>query len=151
MAVPESLLLVLRQYAAQDYRTPLDLTVYAGTEYEELAALVLTIAKHASAAQQEEQTFVSNVAHELRTPVTILRGFADGLSEGTIPKAERAATLAILSQETRRLEAMITSMLQLTRLEKGTLQLQCDWFVLNDLVFHTLLMFQNGWKSVGSR
>ena len=34
-------------------------------------------------------------------------------------------------------------MLQLTRLEKGTLQLQCDWFVLNDLVFHTLLMFQN--------
>ncbi len=143
MAVPESLLLVLRQYAAQDYRTPLDLTVYAGTEYEELAALVLTIAKHASAAQQEEQTFVSNVAHELRTPVTILRGFADGLSEGTIPKAERAATLAILSQETRRLEAMITSMLQLTRLEKGTLQLQCDWFVLNDLVFHTLFMFQN--------
>lgn len=143
MAVPKELLSIVRQYAARDYHTPLHAEQYAGTDLEEFVRLIETIAEHAKQAEDNETVFVSNVAHELRTPVTIIRGFVDGMLDGTIPKSERTETLAIISQETRRLNAIITSMLNLTKLEEGTLSPHYQWFTLNDVVFHTLLMFQN--------
>ncbi|MCD8218867.1 MAG: HAMP domain-containing histidine kinase [Ruminococcus sp.] len=143
MAVPEELLAALRRYAAQDYREPLACEAYAGTQWEELVTLLAAIVENAKRAQDDAQSFAANTAHELRTPITIISGFVDELLDGTVPRSERTQTLSIVSQETKRLNAIVTSMLNLTKLEAGTLFPQDKWFTLNDVIFHTMLMFQS--------
>lgn len=61
--------------------------------------------------------FISNVSHELKTPMTSIAGFADGLLDGTIPPERANHYLAIISSETKRLNRMVRRMLDLSRLQ----------------------------------
>lgn len=139
----EQLRASLRCYAQGDYSEPLAPEQYVGTELEELAAMVETISHQASRAEASSRQFVSNVSHELRTPMTIISGFVDGVLDGTVPKNKRMEYLSIVSQEVQRLKMLVTSMLNLTKFDAGTIQLNYRLFTLNDMVFRTLLMFEN--------
>lgn len=64
-------------------------------------------------------SFMGNIAHELRTPMTSIKGFIDGMLDGTIPEENRAHYLEIVSQEVGRLTRLIKNMLDITKLEAG--------------------------------
>lgn len=66
--------------------------------------------------------FMGNIAHELRTPMTSIKGFIDGILDGTIPAEEQHHYLEIVSQETGRLARLVQNMLDITRLEAGEYQ-----------------------------
>ena len=58
--------------------------------------------------------FMGNIAHELRTPMTTIKGFIDGMLDGTIPPEENQRYLAIVSQETGRLARLVQNTLDIT-------------------------------------
>ena len=65
------------------------------------------------------RSFVANVSHELKTPMTTIGGFIDGILDGTIDKKEQDQYLRIVSNEMKRLSRLVQSMLNLSRLESG--------------------------------
>lgn len=81
-----------------------------------------------SLAQLEgmRRSFVGNVSHELKTPMTTIGGFIDGILDGTIPPERHQYYLSIVSKEVKRLSRLVEGMLSMSRLESGqdTLKLQ---------------------------
>ncbi len=139
----ESLLRVLRSYAQGDFSQQLNSAQYFGTELEEIAQLTQEISSQTQRAEESSRQFVSNVSHELRTPMTIIKGFVEGILDGTVPKNKRMEYLSIVSQEIQRLQMLVTSMLNLTKFDAGTIQLNYRMFTLNDTAFRTVLMFSS--------
>ena len=89
---------------------------------DEIAQLSLTfnnMAQGLEANEESRSTFIDNVAHELRTPMTSIKGFIDGILDGTIPPEQQDHYLEIVSQEVGRLARLTRSMLDVTKLEKG--------------------------------
>ena len=87
---------------------------------EEMAELALAFNNMASSLQKSEyqrQEFVANVSHELKTPMTTISGYIDGILDGTIPEDRREHYLHIVSDETKRLSRLVRSMLDISRLQ----------------------------------
>ena len=87
---------------------------------EEIEDLALAFNNMASALQKSEyqrQEFVANVSHELKTPMTTISGYIDGILDGTIPEERQDHYLKIVSDETKRLSRLVRSMLDISRLQ----------------------------------
>ena len=63
--------------------------------------------------------FVANLSHELKTPMTVVAGFAEGILDGTIPKENETRYLGVIASETRRLARLVNSMLDVSALRSA--------------------------------
>ena len=79
--------------------------------------------------------FVANVSHELKTPMTTIGGFIDGIIDGTIPPEKQPYYLSIVSTEIKRLSRLVQSMLSLSKPESGEQQINRSDFDICDMVF----------------
>lgn len=89
---------------------------------DELAQLAITFNEMANAFETTDisrRSFMGNIAHELRTPMTTIKGFIDGMLDGTIPVDMRDKYLTIVSDEVGRLARLTKNMLDVSRLEAG--------------------------------
>lgn len=68
-------------------------------------------------ADAMRRDFVSNVSHEIRTPLTVLAGFVETMSALPLNEAERTRVLALMTQQTQRMQALVADLLTLARLE----------------------------------
>ena len=93
------------------------------------------------------RNFISSVSHELKTPMTTISGFVDGILDGTIPKEEADKYLMIVSDETKRLSRLVNSMLQLSRLESEEMRLNKVNFNLSDMIISVFLSFEHSIES----
>ncbi|MBQ3543177.1 MAG: HAMP domain-containing histidine kinase [Oscillospiraceae bacterium] len=87
---------------------------------EEIQDLALAFNNMASSLEKSEyrrQEFVANISHELKTPMTSIAGYIDGILDGTIPKEKQAHYLTLVSSETKRLNRLVRSMLDISRLQ----------------------------------
>ena len=87
-------------------------------------------------------SFVANISHELKTPMTIISGFIDGILDKTIPEQDAERYLRIVSDETKRLSRLVIAMLNMSKIEAGKLSLNLTDVSLNAVVFQTLLGFE---------
>ena len=89
-----------------------------------------------SLAQLESmrKSFVANVSHELKTPMTTIGGFIDGILDGTIEPEKQSYYLGIVSDEVKRLSRLVQSMLSMARLESGEFTLKPELFDLGSLL-----------------
>ena len=87
-------------------------------EMEELAMAFNNMAVSLQKSEYQRQEFVANVSHELKTPMTTIAGYVDGILDGTIPEHRRAYYLQIVSDETKRLSRLVRSMLDISQLQK---------------------------------
>lgn len=79
--------------------------------------------------------FVANVSHELKTPITAIKGYAETLLEGAIEENENARKfIAIIKNQADRLSSLIDDLLTLSRIESGEIKLDRELVSLNDLV-----------------
>ena len=69
-------------------------------------------------SEYQRQEFVANVSHELKTPMTTISGYVDGILDGTIPPEHQEHYLHIVSDETKRLSRLVRSMLDISQLQK---------------------------------
>ncbi|MBR6334543.1 MAG: HAMP domain-containing histidine kinase, partial [Clostridia bacterium] len=101
-----------------------------------------TMAKELSALEYSRRSFVSNVSHELKTPMTTISGFIDGILDGTIDGKDEKKYLSIVSDEVRRLSRLVTGMLNISKLEAGKMELNPVEFDISEMLFTTLLSFE---------
>lgn len=92
--------------------------------------------------EKTSQVFIANVSHELKTPMTTILGFIDGILDGTIKKDEQEYYLNIISTEVKRLSRLVRSMLNLSRIETGKLKLNLFNFNICEMIFKILLQFE---------
>lgn len=139
----EQMMRIAQQCAKGNYTEHLNPGSFEEPSYEAMAYSINELAYAAENAENQRKQFVSNVSHELRTPMTIISGYVDGMLDGTVPKNKRIQYLSIVSQEMQRLKILISSMLNLTKFDNGTIQIHYQLFPIQDLVFRTILMFES--------
>ena len=91
-----------------------------GSESEEVEELAIAFNNMASSLQKAEysrQEFVANVSHELKTPMTTIAGYVDGMLDGTIPTEKHRQYMELVSGETKRLSRLVRSMLDISQLQ----------------------------------
>ena len=86
-------------------------------EVEELALAFNNMASSLQKSEYQRQEFVANVSHELKTPMTTIGGYIDGILDGTIPEEKHRHYMQIVSDETKRLSRLVRSMLDISRLQ----------------------------------
>ena len=85
-----------------------------------LAEAFNSMAASLSKVETQRSEFIANVSHELKTPMTTISGFAEGILDGTIPPERERDSLEIIVSETRRLSRLVRRMLDLSRLNALT-------------------------------
>lgn len=86
-------------------------------EIGELADAFNVMADSLERSESLRREFVANVSHELKTPMTTIQGFADGILDGTIPPEKQEKYLKVISSETRRLSRLVKSMLEMSHIQ----------------------------------
>lgn len=115
------------------------------TSNDELADLGMAFNDMADALDKLEssrRSFVANVSHELKTPMTSIAGFIDGILDGTIPKEKEDYYLKIVSDEVRRLSRLVVAMLNMSKMESGDFVMNPKRYNLSDQIIHILLTFE---------
>ncbi|MCI8497122.1 MAG: HAMP domain-containing histidine kinase [Clostridiales bacterium] len=111
-------------------------------EMSELAIAFNSMATSLASLEDMRRSFVGNVSHELKTPMTTIAGFIDGILDGTIPPSEKDKYLGIVSQEVKRLSRMVRTMLDISRAEAGELKMNPVPFDIGNMVFQILVSFE---------
>lgn len=139
-ASAEEFLRVSEKFSKGDFTERINITTEGSLK--DISTYVNALADHMANKEDTSKTFIANVSHELRTPMTTIGGFVDGILDGTIPKSNQREYLNLVSKEIKRLKILISSMLNMTRFESGTLKPNFKETNLTDLVIQTVLMFE---------
>lgn len=114
---------------------------------DEMGALIDSFNKMADYLETTEarrSEFIANISHELRTPMTTIAGFADGILDGTIPKEEEEKYLISIRDETRRLSRLVRDMLDVSQMRQRAADPQRRTvFDVTELMLQTLLSFES--------
>ena len=103
-----------RQYADGNF----DIRMDEQGQYDEIGELAASFNHMAESLQRQEEQrreFISNVSHDLKTPLTTIAGYTDGILDGTIPPEYERKYLSIISDECRRLSRMVRRMLDVSQ------------------------------------
>ena len=118
-----------------DRRVP----VTGSLETQELAASFNLMAAQLETLEKTRRDFVANVSHELRSPMTSMQGFLQGMLDGTVPLSEHKQYMQIVLDETRRLSKLVGSLLNLSRLENGETPLAMSHFDLHETIRRVII------------
>lgn len=113
------------------------------SEMAELSSNFNAMVESLKSLEDMRSSFIANVSHELRTPMTTISGFVEGIMDGTIPPEKQDTYLKIVLDETKRLARLVTELLQLARIDAGTMQLNIREFDINELIRITILKFES--------
>lgn len=102
--------------------------VTGNDEITELSIAFNEMSKSLSCLESMRSSFVSSVSHELRTPMTTIGGFIDSILDGVIPSNEQRHYLEVISSEIKRLSRLVTSLLEISRIESGSVALNPSIF-----------------------
>ena len=86
-------------------------------EIDELADSFNAMADSLQRTEMQRREFIANVSHELKTPMTTIGGYTDGILDGTIPPEKANQYLRTISDETKRLSRLVRRMLDISRLQ----------------------------------
>ena len=84
--------------------------------------------------------FIASVSHELKTPIGIIEGYAEGIKDGVVKGEDRDEYLQIIIDESQKMGKLVSNMLQLSKLESGAVTPQFEIFNINRLakkIIHT--------------
>lgn len=91
------------------------------TEISELTEAFNSMADSLQETERQRREFIANVSHELKTPMTTIAGYTDGILDGTIPPEQEKEYLRIISDEARRLSRLVRRMLEVSQLQSRDL------------------------------
>ena len=105
-----------RQYAEGDFDIRMN-DYGREDEIGELAASFNNMAESLQQTERQRREFIANISHELKTPMTTIAGYTDGILDGTIPPENEKQYLQIIANESRRLSRLVRRMLDVSQLQ----------------------------------
>jgi signal transduction histidine kinase len=133
-----------RRFARGDFTVRVDDNEERVDEIGQLMEAFNSMADALERSEKLRRDFIANVSHELKTPMTVISGFSDGILDGTIPKASERQYLEIISSETKRLSRLVRKMLELSRLQPVTAEeLVHSSFDISEVIRLSLLSFES--------
>ena len=118
------------------------IAITSDDEIGQLGQALNNMAASLSVLESTRRSFVANVSHELKTPMTTISGFVDGILDGTIPPDKQQYYLQIVSDEVKRLSRLVNGMLNVSRIEEGKMTLNPVKFNIQETVIDCLLSFE---------
>lgn len=125
-----------------DFTTKIKVREGRRDEISDLAKSFNSMADTLEQLEYMHSSFIVNVSHELKTPMTTIAGFVGGILDGTIPRDKHNYYLAIVAEEIERLSRLVNAMLDLSRLQSGNTSLQTSRFDLVEVVHTTVLSME---------
>lgn len=124
------------------HRIEYDEKRFTVTEFNELTASLNSMADSLERNDEALKSFVANVSHELKTPMTTIGGFVDAILDGTIEGEKADEYLHIVSDEVKRLANLVVAMLNLSKIEAGQLTLNPVRIDLMTMLGEILITFE---------
>ncbi len=121
-----------------DVRVP----VRGSDEVAELALAFNNMAESLDNYDNMRNTFMSNVSHDLRSPMTSIAGFIDGILDGVIPPEQHNYYLQVVSEEIKRLSRLVSSLLNLSRIQAGERKFTKAPFDICEMARQILISFE---------
>ncbi len=121
-----------------DVRVP----VRGRDEVAELATAFNNMAASLAKLEDMRRTFLSSVSHDLRTPMTTISGFIDGIIDGAIPPEKHEYYLDVIRTEVRRLARLVSSLLDITRIQAGERKFNKSAFDICEMARLILISFE---------
>ena len=121
-----------------DVRVP----VRGEDEVAELAVAFNNMAESLNNYDTMRNSFMSNVSHDLRSPMTSISGFIDGILDGVIPPEKHEYYLQIVSEEVKRLSRLVSSLLDLSRIQAGERKFTMESFDICEMGRQILISFE---------
>lgn len=129
-----------KKFAVGDFSARV--SVKGQDEIAELALAFNQMADSLTSSEGMRRSFIANVSHELKTPMTSIAGFVDGMLDGTIPQSQHRHYMNIVSLEVKRLSRLVQSMLSLSRIDNGELKLNRQEFEMFSVIVNVLAGFE---------
>ena len=127
-----------------------DVTVDIRDKVEEMGELERNFNLMAAQLRSNEylrKDFISNVSHELKTPLSILSGYARLLEQGGLSEEERQEYSRYVAEEAERMTALVDNMLRLSRIDHGEIKLKKTAFPLGEQLRRTILQLEPRWNA----
>lgn len=112
-------------------------------ELKELGTAFNSMARSLENHENVRTSFIANVSHDLRTPMTTISGFVQGILDGTIPRERENEYLGIVLGETKRLSNLVSGFLDVSRYEAGEVELHKTSFDINEMIRVVLISLEN--------
>ena len=112
-------------------------------ELRELSGAFNTMTHKLQGVEAGRREFVANVSHELRSPITSIKGFAEGMADGVIPAEEQPKYLRLVADESKRLSGLIDDLLALSRLEREDAKPDYTDFDINEMLRRAVICRMN--------
>ncbi len=122
-----------------DARVP----VSGNDEFTELSTAFNQMAESLEHQENLRRTFLANVSHDLRTPMTTISGFVDGIKDGVIPPEKQDYYLDIISSETKRLSRLVSTLLDISRMQAGERRFEMINFDICEMARQILISFES--------
>jgi signal transduction histidine kinase len=130
----------VREFTKGDLTRRVEL--HCGGELEDLGNSINRMASELSQLEDSRRNFVAAVSHELRSPLTCMRGYVDAMLDGTIEGDDMPQYLQIVKDETNRLTDLVRDLLDMSRFESGKFPLQIAPFDANEMLRRILINFE---------
>ena len=130
----------VREFTKGDLSRRVEL--HCGGELERLGSSINRMAGELSSLEESRRSFVANVSHELRSPMTSIKGYVQAMLDGTIGDEDRARYLRVVLDETNRLSDLVRDLLDLSRLESGKFPMEIAPFDANEMMRRILIRFE---------
>ena len=112
-------------------------------ELREVNRAFNTMTRKLQGVEAGRREFVANVSHELRSPITSIRGFAEGMADGVIPLEDHPRYLRLVADESRRLSGLVGDLLELSRLERDGAEPNWSVFDINEMLRRAVIRRMN--------
>lgn len=129
-----------KQFAKGDFQTRV--AVYGEDEVSELGNAFNNMAESLENLEKMRNSFLANISHDLRTPMTTIAGFIDGITSGAIPPEKHEHYLGVISAEVHRLSRLVSQILDVSRLESGDRKFEFTNFDIAEVTRIILISFE---------
>ena len=129
-----------KSFAKGDFSTRV--TISGNDEIAELGKSFNQMAESLDNLEKMRNSFLANVSHDLRTPMTTISGFIDGITSGAIPPEKHNYYLGVISDEVHRLSRLVTDLLDVSRLESGERKFSFVNFDIAEMARIILISFE---------
>ena len=123
--------------------------VNCNNEIGELAESFNMMAESLEKSDTKRREFISNVSHELRSPITSIKGFIGGILDGVIPRDRENYYLKIVYDEIDRLARLVNDLLDISAMESGKFNLAITEFDINQVISLCILNLEHKIKEKG--